>query len=79
VDEKSRIGDWEIVTVIGKGHSGSMVTIVERATQFSLVAKVPNKSAEAVTATTIELLKPYIEALTQLQRIMARSSHTMKS
>jgi IS30 family transposase len=63
VEEKSRIGDWEIDTVIGKGHSGAVVTIVERATQFSLVANVPNKSAEAVTAATIELLKPYKEAL----------------
>jgi IS30 family transposase len=63
VDEKSRIGDWEIDTVIGKGHSGALVTIVERATQFTLVANVPNKSAEAVTAATIQLLKPYKEAL----------------
>jgi IS30 family transposase len=63
VDEKSRIGDWEIDTVIGKGHSGAMVTIVERVTQFTLVANVPNKSAEAVTEATIKLLKPYKKAL----------------
>jgi IS30 family transposase len=63
VDEKSRIGDWEIDTVIGKGHSGALVTIVERATQFSLVANVANKSAEAVTAATIELLMPYSGAV----------------
>lgn len=63
VDEKSRIGDWEIDTVIGKGHSGALVTIVERATQFTLVANVPNKSAEAVTAATVDLLKPYQGAL----------------
>jgi IS30 family transposase len=63
VDDKSRIGDWEIDTVIGKGHSGALVTIVERATQFALVANIPNKSAEAVTAATIDLLRPYREAL----------------
>ena len=63
MDEKSRIGDWEIDTVIGKAHSGALVTIVERATQFTLVANVPNKSAEAVTAATIQLLRPYKEAL----------------
>lgn len=63
VDEKSRLGDWEIDTVIGKGHSGALVTIVERVTQFALVANVPDKSAEAVTAATIALLKPYISVL----------------
>lgn len=63
VDEKSRVGDWEIDTVIGKGHRGALVTVVERATQFTLVAKVANKSASAVTAATIELLRPYKRAL----------------
>jgi IS30 family transposase len=63
VEKKGRIGDWEIDTMIGKGHSGAMVTIVERATQFTLVANVANKSAEAVTAATIELLTPYKGAL----------------
>lgn len=63
VDDKSRIGDWEIDTVIGKGHNGALVTIVERATQFTLSAQVPNKSAEAVTQATIALLTPYRSAL----------------
>jgi len=59
VDRRGRIGDWEIDTVIGKGHSGALVTIVERALQFTLIARVDSKSAEDVTAATIELLKPY--------------------
>lgn len=41
VGEKSRIGDWKIDTVIGKGHSGALLTIVERATQFAQMANVP--------------------------------------
>jgi len=36
VDDKSRIGDWEIDTVIGKGHSGALVTIVERVTKLRI-------------------------------------------
>ena len=30
VEERSRVGDWEIDTVIGKGHSGALVTILLR-------------------------------------------------
>ena len=30
VDEKSRIGDWKIDTVIGRGHSGVLVTVVNK-------------------------------------------------
>jgi transposase, IS30 family len=59
VDERSRIGDWEIDTVIGKGHSGALVTIVERATKFTVSAQVDNKKADAVTQATIHLLKPF--------------------
>lgn len=59
VDEKSRIGDWEIDTVIGKDHKQALVTIVERATKFTVVKKVFNKSAEAVAKATIALLAPY--------------------
>ena len=63
VDEKSRIGDWEIDTVIGKGLSYALMTIVERATQFTLSAQLQGKSAEEVTAATIALLTPYRAAL----------------
>lgn len=59
VDSKSRIGDWEIDTVIGKGHSGALVTIVERVTKLTLTAQVNSKSAKDVTRATIDLLKPY--------------------
>jgi hypothetical protein len=36
VDTRSRVGDWEIDLVIGKGHSGALVTIVERKTRFTV-------------------------------------------
>jgi IS30 family transposase len=59
VEEKSRVGDWKIDLVIGKGHSGALVTIVDRATSFTVSKRVNSKSAKEVTAATISLLKPY--------------------
>lgn len=59
VEDKSRIGDWEIDTVIGKGHSGALVTIVERVTKLTVSSRVNSKSAADVTRATIALLKPY--------------------
>jgi len=63
VDEKSRVGDWEIDLVIGKGHSGALVTIVERVTSFTVSRRINDKSAKTVTAATIALLAPYKEAV----------------
>ena len=59
VDEKMQVGHWEIDTVIGKGHSGALVTIVERVTKFTLSCRVLRKSAVHVTAATIALLAPF--------------------
>ena len=58
VDSKVRVGDWEIDTVIGKGHQGILVTLVERKTLYSLAAQVDSKHAEPVTKATISLLTP---------------------
>jgi len=59
VDDKSRVGDWEIDLVIGKGHSGALLTIVERATSFTVTKRIFDKSARTVTDATIELLAPF--------------------
>jgi IS30 family transposase len=63
VEKKERIGDWEIDLVIGKGHSGALVTIVDRATSFTVSERINNKMAQTVTDATIELLKPFNRAV----------------
>jgi IS30 family transposase len=61
VAQKTRIGDWEIDTVIGKNHQGALVTIVDRVSKFTLIKRVASKQAEVVTEATIFLLKPYLD------------------
>lgn len=61
VEAKTRIGDWEIDTVIGKNHQGALVTIVDRVSKFTLIKKVDSKQAKVVTEATIILLKPYLD------------------
>ena len=59
VAEKTRLGDWEIDTVIGQNHQGVLVTIVDRVSKFTLIKKVDSKHADVVTAAAISLLQPY--------------------
>ena len=61
VEQKTRIGDWEIDTVIGQNHQGALVTIVDRVSKFTLIKKVDSKHADVVTEATITLLKPYLD------------------
>jgi IS30 family transposase len=59
VEERIEVGHWEIDTVIGKGHRGALVTIVERVTRFTVSTRVGSKSADDVTEATLALLRPY--------------------
>ena len=61
VETKTRIGDWEIDTVIGKNHKGALVTIVDRVSKFTLIKKVDSKQSKVVTEATIKLLMPYLD------------------
>ena len=59
VETRSRIGDWEADTVIGKNHRQAIVSIVERKSGFTLIRKVERKTALAVSQAMIGLLKPH--------------------
>lgn len=59
VETRSRIGDWEADTVIGKNHRQAIVSIVERKSGFTLIHKVERKTALAVSQAMIGLLKPH--------------------
>jgi IS30 family transposase len=60
VETRSRIGDWEADTIIGKNHRQAIVSIVERKTGFTLIHKVERKTAQAVSKAMTTLLKPYV-------------------
>ena len=59
VDNKERIGDWEIDTVIGKNHKGALLTIVERKSKYTLMQKLSYKRSRLVADAAIDLLAPY--------------------
>jgi IS30 family transposase len=59
VEEKERIGDLEIDTVIGKDHRGALVTINDRVTKMVKIRLVKSKEAEVVKQATIEALREW--------------------
>jgi len=63
VEERQRIGDWEVDTIIGKRHRQAIVTLTERKSRFSLLAKVEQRTAEQVGDAMIGLLQPVADRL----------------
>lgn len=59
VSKKERIGDWEIDTVVGMARTGYLVTLVERRSRLTLIAKVAKKTSKDVVGAAIKLLHPY--------------------
>lgn len=58
VESKSRIGDWEADTIIGKNHNQAIVSLVERKSKLTLIKKVARNTAEAVKEAIYALLMP---------------------
>lgn len=63
VEQRSRVGDWELDTIIGKGHKQAIVSLTERKARMSLIAKVERKTADQVAAKIIQLLKPHADKI----------------
>ena len=59
VDQRSRIGDWEGDTVIGKNHQGVLVTLVERRSRYTLACQAASRHSAGVTEAVITLLRPH--------------------
>ncbi len=56
VDERSRVGDWEMDTVIGRPGGKVLVTMVERKSRFTCIRIAKSKEAQEVTMKLIEAL-----------------------
>jgi transposase, IS30 family len=59
VAQRSRLGDWELDTIIGKGHKQAIVSLTERKARLTLMAKVERKTADLVATTIVRLLRPH--------------------
>lgn len=61
INNKLRYGDWEIDTIVGKNNKGAIVTLVERKSAFTLMAKLSGKNADELARTVVNLMAPYKE------------------
>ena len=59
VDQKIRIGDWEIDTIIGKDRKQAILSIVERVTKFTILKKLKSKNSVDTRKALVDALRPY--------------------
>jgi IS30 family transposase len=61
VDEKIRLGDLEIDTIIGKNHQGAILTINDRVSSYVWMAKLNGKNADELAMKAVEILQPHAQ------------------
>nr|WP_233278877.1 IS30 family transposase [Neisseria meningitidis] len=59
VDQKSRIGDWEADTIVGKGQKSALLTLVERVTRYTIICKLDSLKAEDTARAAVRALKAH--------------------
>jgi IS30 family transposase len=67
IEARSEIGHWEMDTVMGKGSTHCILTLVERATGYTLIGKLPDRTAVATTHKAIQLIhqhRPLFKTIT---------------
>ena len=67
VEERSRVDDWEIDSIVGKHHKGIIVSMVERKTRFTKLAKLECAKATEVAIALVRKLwhfKDYVLSIT---------------
>lgn len=55
-DQKTEFGHFEIDTIVGKGHRSYLLTLVDKANKMAFIRKMPNKLADTVVKTFIDIV-----------------------
>lgn len=58
VERRRRIGDWEGDTIIGKGRQSALLTLVERKTLYTVIARLTGKRADLLVEAAVKAMKP---------------------
>ncbi len=57
VDRRTRIGDWEGDTVMGKGRKSALLTMVERKTLYTVIVRLTGKRADLLAKAAVSKMK----------------------
>lgn len=59
VESRERLGDWEGDTLVGRKQKAALLTLTERRSRFTVIGKVPNRTAPVVRRKLVQLLQPF--------------------
>lgn len=68
INQRQRVGDWEINTVMGKTGHSVLITAVDQLSRLTLIKEVAHKDADDINAGLVALLgalpKEFMQSIT---------------
>lgn len=58
IERRAQVGHWEADTVVGPHHASALLSIVERKSGYTLIAKLADRTASSACAAMVKLLEP---------------------
>lgn len=58
IEQRAQVGHWEADTVVGPHHGSALLTIVERKSGYTLIARLADRTASSACSAMVKLLKP---------------------
>jgi IS30 family transposase len=59
VEQRVRIGDWEVDTIVGAARKGAILSLVERVSRYTVLHKLDAATAELTSRAIITRLRPH--------------------
>ena len=59
VEGRTRLGDWEGDTIVGKAHRGVLISMVERKSRYTVLGHAKHKTKDLVADEVISTMQPY--------------------
>lgn len=59
VEDRSRLGDWEGDTLVGKGHQGVLISMVERKSRYTVLGHARAKRKDLVASEIIKKMRKH--------------------
>jgi len=59
VDQRVRIGDWEVDTIVGAARKGAILSLVERVSRYTVLHKLDAATADLTSRAIIIKLRPH--------------------
>jgi IS30 family transposase len=63
IDERSRLGDYEIDLIVGTKNKGAILSMIDRSSRFCILKKLSGKTAAEVEESLVNALLPYKDML----------------